>query len=714
MTKRTAFWLACLAILGVVTFVACGGDGPSAPSPVSVAPAPTQSGGTAAAPAPAPSPNPIGAPGIDVQLVSSTFDPDRCTQLRDEQGNLTSYGKLSELVEVAKVTNNTDAEVYAKPAIYHTDIATCGALDSNPGGVVGLMEAENIPPGASKNWTHRFPIDENACGAYQFDNDAKNGTVSRSTLGGGDGGKVINTGRNCPSCEAFNVVLTVTGEGLTRTVKVTFEGQKPAAKALVDFGDGTSVQMTNGQSVEHTWPYGEYIVKATLEAEGISCYKSVTVKNEKVCQVEWIEQEPEITYGEWGECKKPSEASQSTATPECSQSRSVRTVIKEKNSCTGELRVKSDTTKTESRPCDCKYSCDDLKTSFEEVSCVAAAGLTPTVKKCFSGSFSAGTASVDFGDSSPAQAIPGSPFNTNHNYEQTGATQYFTATMNVAYQGLTCPKSAKVEIPPQEKKECRLGYYKDVSKTTASDGDTLRYTLRVENEGTADCTGGGVKLEDKEPENIDFVRSSGTVGQCRWDGPVEWNCGTIKPGVSITVWWEGKVDNPKGNCNDLTIKNKATVWSDQTGTLWSNEVVTTVDIVCGPTCPPGQTTTSVNWSNLRESTFGSNPKCGDFGLTSLYKKEFQSGVENWSTDRDASIVIVKDGKCEDEYTYYAKKVSPQDSSKWIKSGLGVSFSCNGKKKDLSHVEMCGCPVGDANAASGSLFDPYQVSDPSFE
>lgn len=63
------------------------------------------------------------------------------------------------------------------------------------------------------------------------------------------------------------------------------------------------------------------------------------------CVEKWEEQEPEITYGEWGTCAKDGE--------KCYQSRTVKTVIKEKNSCTGAVRVKSDTTATEKRECEC-------------------------------------------------------------------------------------------------------------------------------------------------------------------------------------------------------------------------------------------------------------------------------------------------------------------------------------------------------------------------
>ncbi|MCC6405043.1 MAG: hypothetical protein IT405_01510 [Candidatus Yanofskybacteria bacterium] len=116
----------------------------------------------------------------------------------------------------------------------------------------------------------------------------------------------------------------------------------------------------------------------------------------------------------------------------------------------------------------------------------------------------------------------------------------------------------------------------------------------------------------------------------------------------------------------------------------------------GPSCPPNQTTSNVTWTNLLESQFGNNPKCSDFGLQKLHKQESFPDPNSWDTDRDASMVIVKDGTCgTDGNRYFAKKVTPNPSTKWIAAGLHVDFLCEatGQYKNLSHVELCGCPIG---------------------
>ncbi|MCC6934242.1 MAG: hypothetical protein IT406_00900 [Candidatus Yanofskybacteria bacterium] len=116
----------------------------------------------------------------------------------------------------------------------------------------------------------------------------------------------------------------------------------------------------------------------------------------------------------------------------------------------------------------------------------------------------------------------------------------------------------------------------------------------------------------------------------------------------------------------------------------------------GPSCPPNQTTCNVTWTNLLESQFGNNPKCSDFGLQRLLKQESFPDPNSWETDRDASMVIVKDGACgTDANRYFAKKVTPNPNTKWIAAGLHVDFLCEatGQYKNLSHVELCGCPIG---------------------
>lgn len=71
------------------------------------------------------------------------------------------------------------------------------------------------------------------------------------------------------------------------------------------------------------------------------------------CVEEWVEQEPIITYGEWGKCESLQGVVQS-----CAQTRTKTTVINEKNSCTGEVREKSRKVETESQSCECPIVCD--------------------------------------------------------------------------------------------------------------------------------------------------------------------------------------------------------------------------------------------------------------------------------------------------------------------------------------------------------------------
>jgi hypothetical protein len=74
------------------------------------------------------------------------------------------------------------------------------------------------------------------------------------------------------------------------------------------------------------------------------------------CVETWVEQKPEITHGEWGECKKQTTADAFAASCEaeqCYKAREVTTVVKEQNSCTQEVREKSRKTTTEYQACEC-------------------------------------------------------------------------------------------------------------------------------------------------------------------------------------------------------------------------------------------------------------------------------------------------------------------------------------------------------------------------
>jgi hypothetical protein len=100
--------------------------------------------------------------------------------------------------------------------------------------------------------------------------------------------------------------------------------------------------------------------KTTVINEKNSCTNEVREKSRKTenesqpctcaCVEEWKELTPDIIYGEWSECGTNKDF---TCEAECSQSRSKRVIIREENVCTKSTRVKSDTTTTETRPCEC-------------------------------------------------------------------------------------------------------------------------------------------------------------------------------------------------------------------------------------------------------------------------------------------------------------------------------------------------------------------------
>lgn len=84
------------------------------------------------------------------------------------------------------------------------------------------------------------------------------------------------------------------------------------------------------------------------------------------CVETWIEQSPTITTSEWSSCVLGE------------QSRTIRTVILELNSCTQETRVKSDTMRTEKRDCQtpglCYYKVSGGNETFKRFVCEASKG----------------------------------------------------------------------------------------------------------------------------------------------------------------------------------------------------------------------------------------------------------------------------------------------------------------------------------------------------
>gem|GEM_PF-4582444 len=137
---------------------------------------------------------------------------------------------------------------------------------------------------------------------------------------------------------------------------------------------------------------------------------------------------------------------------------------------------------------------------------------------------------------------------------------------------------------------CILVLTKSVDKTEGLDGDILTYTIRYRNDGTAMCTGGGVRIEDTVPAGLTFVNethspwmSSGYNGVPLYTNStrvLSWNAHEVSPGLSGEISWTARVTT--SSCSGETIRNKARISSNEYNWqwVWSNEVSTTVKRNC--------------------------------------------------------------------------------------------------------------------------------------
>jgi len=131
------------------------------------------------------------------------------------------------------------------------------------------------------------------------------------------------------------------------------------------------------------------------------------------------------------------------------------------------------------------------------------------------------------------------------------------------------------------------------------------YNITFSNVGTADCTGGGVRVSDKVDSQLSYLdeKHSENVSPDnngdenavynKYTQTLKWNAHTLNPGEKGWVSWTGKVKQPQKMCMGTTIKNIAqiTSWEYNHFNTWvkSNEVKTSVGMDCdmptpGPTC----------------------------------------------------------------------------------------------------------------------------------
>ncbi|MCP3686021.1 MAG: DUF4215 domain-containing protein, partial [bacterium] len=126
-----------------------------------------------------------------------------------------------------------------------------------------------------------------------------------------------------------------------------------------------------------------------------------------------------------------------------------------------------------------------------------------------------------------------------------------------------------------ETNECELILYKTDSVDPVQPGDELTYYLVLENIGTTDCTGTGVRIKDVFDENTDYVSSTETPEEITSDY-IKWNVGTLHPGDQAVVDLIMLVSE-ETECGSILV-NKAKYWSDQTG--WGDYVIEETEVIC--------------------------------------------------------------------------------------------------------------------------------------
>ncbi len=155
--------------------------------------------------------------------------------------------------------------------------------------------------------------------------------------------------------------------------------------------------------------------------------------------------------------------------------------------------------------------------------------------------------------------------------------------------------------PPPPVGECKLEIVKTVDKATAVPGDILTYTLDFKSVGTAACTGGGVRVEDKFDSNLTYQSEThsanvdpGYNGIVLFNSTMRtltWDANILQSGQGGTISWTAKVNTPS-SCGTFEIPNQAKITSKEyspndlhsTPSVWvlSNTVKTAVTKECPP------------------------------------------------------------------------------------------------------------------------------------
>jgi len=133
---------------------------------------------------------------------------------------------------------------------------------------------------------------------------------------------------------------------------------------------------------------------------------------------------------------------------------------------------------------------------------------------------------------------------------------------------------------------CELTLTKTDFDASATPDTDLSYRLTLKNTGTANCTGGGVKLRDYYDTRTSYVSTSVAYDIHDVDDYyLEWNFGTVEPQEEHVV--DVVMHVASDVACDATLQNKIKSWSDQTS--WTSYVYEYTPVLCvvNPICGDG-------------------------------------------------------------------------------------------------------------------------------
>jgi uncharacterized repeat protein (TIGR01451 family) len=195
-----------------------------------------------------------------------------------------------------------------------------------------------------------------------------------------------------------------------------------------------------------------------------------------------------------------------------------------------------------------------------------------------------------------------------------------------------CTSTVRVVcVPPVVTDKCVLSLDKTVEPKSAKPGDELTYTIHIKNIGTANCTGGGVRIVDIHDENVTYLSETHTenINAGYGSNPVYtagtrtlfFNGNTLTPGEEGTITWKGKVKDTFACDTNTLVKNTAKATAKELNNfndwVYSNTVETNVTKTC-----------SVPVAS-----------CDVFGVTPATITKGQTATLNWATTNATRVTI---------------------------------------------------------------------------